>query len=346
MSLIERAVGKLDPKRTDTNDATPIPERAAAQKATTTGESLISRAVAAGARFEPSPIATPIDVAAKLPVVEPAPVKPVAAPAKPALSPAPVVAPSAEGVVGRSTKSSPVRIPIEMLRARGFVTPDASPTAISQEFRVIKRPLIANAFGRGAEAVHNGRRVMVTSAFAGEGKSFCAINLAMSIAAERDTYVLLVDADVAKPSIPRELGVEGGPGLMDCLIDPTQDVGDLVQPTNIERLSLLPAGRHHEHATELLASASMKDLVDHLANRYDDRIIIFDSPPISLTTEARVLASYMGQIVMVVEAGVTPREAVTDALASIGSPEVVGLVLNKAREARGARYQGYGYGAG
>jgi exopolysaccharide/PEP-CTERM locus tyrosine autokinase len=268
------------------------------------------------------------------------------APAKPALSPAPVVKPTAEAPAARSTKSSPVRIPIEMLRARGFVTPDAAPTAISQEFRVIKRPLIANAFGRGAEAVHNGRRVMVTSAFAGEGKSFCAINLAMSIAAERDTYVLLVDADVAKPSIPRELGVEGGPGLMDCLIDRTLDVGDLVQPTNIERLSLLPAGRHHEHATELLASASMKDLVDHLANRYDDRIIIFDSPPISLTTEARVLASYMGQIVMVVEAGVTPREAVTDALASIGSPEVVGLVLNKARETRGARYQGYGYGAG
>lgn len=90
----------------------------------------------------------------------------------------------------------------------------------------------------------------------------------------------------------------------------------------------------------------MKELLEHLSNRYEDRIIIFDSPPILMTTEARVLASYMGQIVMVVEAGVTSRESVTDALASIGSPEVVGMVLNKSREARGGGYQGYGYGAG
>jgi protein-tyrosine kinase len=291
--------------------------------------------VAAGARFSPEPAAVPTK-----------PEAPAPAAVAPTVLPAPTVvsvgrAPSAPAAP--AAKAAPVRIPIEMLRARGFVTPDAAPTAISQEFRVIKRPLLTNAFGRGAAAVKNGRRVMVTSAFAGEGKSFCAINLAMSIAAERDTYVLLVDADVAKPSIPRELGIESGPGLMDCLIDPSRNVGELVQPTNIERLSLLPAGRHHEQATELLASASMKELIEHLSDRYEDRIIIFDSPPLMMTTEARVLASYMGQIVMVVEAGVTPREAVTDALASIGSPEVVGMVLNKARESRVARYEGYGY---
>jgi len=336
MSLIERAVDKLGPQRTERQDATSLPEQVAAAKPSPSmAESLVSRAVAAGARYAPEPAVVPTKPEAPAPVA-----------ATPAVRPAPTVVP-----VGRTpatpatpaSKAAPVRIPIEMLRARGFVTPDAAPTAISQEFRVIKRPLLANAFGRGATAVKNGRRVMVTSAFAGEGKSFCAINLAMSIAAERDTYVLLVDADVAKPSVPRELGIESGPGLMDCLIDPARDVGELVQPTNVERLSLLPAGRSHEQATELLASASMKELIDHLSDRYEDRIIIFDSPPIMMTTEARVLASYMGQIVMVVEAGVTPREAVTDALASIGSPEVVGMVLNKAREARGARYQGYGY---
>jgi exopolysaccharide/PEP-CTERM locus tyrosine autokinase len=343
MSLIERAVDKLGPQRTERAEALPLPEQAAAAKAVpSVTESLVSRAVAAGARYAPEPVEPPAKPA---PVAAPSV---VAVPSQPVVRPTPTVVPANKAPVAApnpapSTKAAPVRIPIEMLRARGFVTPDAAPTAISQEFRVIKRPLLANAFGRGTTPVKNGRRVMVTSAFAGEGKSFCAINLAMSIAAERDTYVLLVDADVAKPSIPRELGIESGPGLMDCLIDPARDVGELVQPTNIERLSLLPAGRNHEQATELLASASMKELIDHLSDRYEDRIIIFDSPPIMMTTEARVLASYMGQIVMVVEAGVTPREAVTDALASIGSPEVVGMVLNKAREARGARYQGYGY---
>jgi len=333
MSLIERAVDKIDAERPKQDTGPSLLERAVATAPAPVQpvESLVSRAVAAGARFAPLPVETkpaPAAEARPAPISKPAVVDAPAAVAKPR----PVVA--------------PVRIPIESLRARGFVTPDASPTAISQEFRVIKRPLLANAFGRGAPMVENGRRVMVTSAFAGEGKSFCAINLAMSIAAERDTYVLLVDADVAKPSIPRELGIETGAGLMDCLIDPNQDVGDLVQPTNIERLSILPAGRNHDNATELLASASMRELLDHLSDRYDDRIIIFDSPPIMMTTEARVLASYMGQIVMVVEAGVTPRESVSDALASIGSPEVVGLVLNKSREARGTRYQGYGYGTG
>jgi len=333
MSLIERAVDKIDAERPKQDSGPSLLERAVATAPAPVQpvEPLVTRAVAAGARFAPLPVETKAAPAAE---ARPAPISKAAVVDIPAAvaKPRPVVA--------------PVRIPIEALRARGFVTPDASPTAISQEFRVIKRPLLANAFGRGAPMVENGRRVMVTSAYAGEGKSFCAINLAMSIAAERDTYVLLVDADVAKPSIPRELGIETGAGLMDCLIDPRQDVGDLVQPTNIERLSILPAGRNHDNATELLASASMRELLDHLSDRYDDRIIIFDSPPIMMTTEARVLASYMGQIVMVVEAGVTPRESVSDALASIGSPEVVGLVLNKSREARGTRYQGYGYGTG
>jgi len=133
---------------------------------------------------------------------------------------------------------------------------------------------------------------------------------------------------------------------MDCLVDPHLDEGEVVLPTNVDRLSILPAGRRHEQSTELLASAAMGTLVDHLASRYDDRIIIFDSPPILMTTEARVLASYMGQIVMVVEAGHTPRDAVTDALTALGSPEMVGMVLNKSRETRHGGYQGYGYGYG
>ena len=350
MSLIERAVDKL---AINPADAGSLPERAMAlakAQAAKAGEVKTPEAgaaiVAAGARFAPPPAngaaSTPVQLPAAAPAATPA-VPPVSTPRADALSDA-RVAPRPALTSGTARRQS--RIHIEALRARGFVTPDGAPTEIGQQFRMIKRPLLVNAFGSGSTpAVKNGRRVMMTSAFAGEGKSFCAINLAMSIATERDTHVLLVDADVARPSLPRELGIESSRGLMDWLTDTTLDIGELVQPTNVDRLSILTAGRHHEQATEFLASESMGQLLDHLSDRYDDRIIIFDTPPLLVTTEARVLAAYMGQIVMVVEAGNTSREAVKDALASIGSPEVVGMVLNKSRESRAVGYQGYGYAA-
>jgi protein-tyrosine kinase len=343
MSLIERAVDKLS---SGPADAASLPERAialakeqAAKAADVKAPEAGTPSMAPGARFAPAPAAMPASALPKVPAAPPAATLPNAAPR--------TAAPSDARVATRPvTARKQSRIHIEALRARGFVTPDGSPTEIGQQFRMIKRPLLINAFGAGiTPAVKNGRRVMVTSAFAGEGKSFCAINLAMSIAAERDTHVLLVDADVARPSLPRELGIESSRGLMDWLTDTSLDIGELVQPTNVDKLSILTAGRHHEQATEFLASESMGQLLDHLSDRYDDRIIIFDTPPLLITTEARVLAAYMGQIVMVVEAGRTSREAVKDALASIGSPEVVGMVLNKSRESRAVGYQGYGYAA-
>jgi protein-tyrosine kinase len=245
----------------------------------------------------------------------------------------------------RENQREPVRIHLEGLRAKGMLTPDSKQSITHEEFRVIKRPLLANAFGKGTQPVRNGKRVMVTSAFPGEGKSFCAINLAMSIAAERDQKVLLIDADVARPSIPRELGISGEIGLMDWLVDSKLDIADLVLSTNVDKLTVLPAGRRHQQATEMLASASMSRLLEQISARFPDRICIFDSPPLLVTTEARVLATYMGQIVMVVEAGKTPRDIVTEALSTIESCEVIGLVLNKARKIETSGYYGYGYGA-
>lgn len=242
-----------------------------------------------------------------------------------------------------------MRIELDAMRARGMLTPDSDQHGLAQEFRVIKRPLLANAFGRGAAPVKNGKRVMVTSTFPGEGKSFCAVNLAMSIASERDNQVLLVDADVARPSLPGIMGVTVKRGLMDLVLDERRDVAEFVYPTNVDKLAFLPAGRRHQHATELLASDAMRRRLEQLTARYPDRIIIFDSPPLLVTTEARVLASHMGQIVMVVEAERTPRGAVKDALATIESSEVVGLVLNKSRgnDSGGYfNYYGYGYGYG
>jgi len=261
-----------------------------------------------------------------------------------------IPAPSAS--MRRAGDTGAIHVELEPLRARGFVMPDGESSLLSQEFRVIKRPLIANAFGKGVAPVRNGKRIMITSAFPGEGKSFCAINLALSIAAERDNKVLLVDADVARPSIPRVLGITAQIGLMDWLINGNLDVADLVLSTDIDKLAVLPAGRRHDQATEFLASASMSRLLDQITSRFPDRIVVFDSPPLLVTTEARVLASYMGQIVMVVEAGRTPRAAVTEALSTIeGTAEVVGTVLNKARGAGAGSYGGgygghYGYGYG
>lgn len=241
----------------------------------------------------------------------------------------------------------PVRIHLESLSTRGMVVPGSPPTVTGQEFRVIKRPLLGNAYGRTDRApALNGKRVMVTSAFPGEGKSFCAVNLAMSIAAERDHGIILIDADVAKPSIPRELGIKVKSGLMDWLVDESIDLATLVLPTNVETLSVLPAGRHHAQATELLASEAMGRLLAQLSALYPDCIMVFDSPPLLVTTEARVLASYMGQIVMVVEAGKTSREAVSQAIGTIESNEIVGILLNKAQKVEtSGYYKGYGYGA-
>ena len=220
-----------------------------------------------------------------------------------------------------------------------MITPDGERTAIAESFRRIKRQILANAANSRAGAPP-ANLVMVTSALPGEGKTFCAINLAISIALEMDRTVLLVDADVAKPGVPQALGLEAEKGLMDVLLDRRVDLADVLWKTDIGRLTLLPAGTTHKHATELLASDAMRGLLQEMAERYHDRIIIFDSPPLLAASEAGVLASQMGQIVVVVEAGKTSEAALKDALGRIESSKVAGLLLNKG-ESPGL---GYGYG--
>ena len=232
---------------------------------------------------------------------------------------------------------------IERMRQYGIVTPDQGRTQTAEQFRVIKRPLLTNAFNRGPGMIRNGNLIMVTSALAGEGKSFCTVNLAMSIAMEMDRTVLLVDADVARPTVPKILGLGTEIGLLDILQDEKLDLADVLIKTNIEKLTLLTAGRRHSHSTELLASQSMAELLKELAERYADRVVIFDSPPLLLTSEARVLASQMGQIVLVVEAETTSQQAVKETLRQIESCDVVNLIYNKARSFSGGEYYGYYY---
>ncbi len=229
------------------------------------------------------------------------------------------------------------------LKNQNIITPQAEHSNMAEEFRMIKRPLLDNAFVQNGPKVRNGNLIMVTSSLPGEGKTFCTINLAMSIAMEMGRTVLLVDADAPNPNMLKTLGVSYDRGLLDLLDDSSLKLSDVIIRTNIENLSILPAGRRNRNATELLASDAMSALLDDMAQRYPDRIILFDSPPLLVTSEASVLASHMGQIVMVVEAEKTPQPAVRQALTLIEDCELTWVLLNKARNLAGVDYYGYGY---
>lgn len=244
-----------------------------------------------------------------------------------------------------ATSSNRLDIDLDRLNALGYVTPLNPRSGVAEEFRVIKRPLIRNATGKSAAPIRNGNLIMVTSAVPGEGKSTSAMNLAMSIAMERDHTVLLVDADVSKPSIPRILDTPLQRGLLDVLLDNQLDLSDVLLTTNVDSLTVLPSGKPHPSATELLASEATAALIEEMANRYSDRILIFDSPPLLLSNESRALAEHMGQIVIVVEAERTTHAAVRQALATIESCPVRLLLLNKSRVPWSGYGYGYGYGA-
>jgi len=234
-----------------------------------------------------------------------------------------------------------VDINLDRLRQLGMVTLEGGRTSVAEDFRVIKRPLLRNARGEGEAAIRHGNLIVVTSALPGEGKTYCAVNLAMSIATEMDITVLLVDADVARPSVLKVLGLGPEPGLMDVLLSEQLGLPDVILKTNVATLSILPAGRANKHATELLASRSMSRLLTEIAERYADRIVIFDSPPLLITTEASVLAAHMGQVVLVVEAEKTSQHAVREALRQIDQCAHVNLIYNKTTDLPGVDYYGY-----
>ena len=266
--------------------------------------------------------------------------------AAPRLKPAnPVKAkPKAVPVDNHNVKT--VEIDLDKLHQLGMVTPDTERSSIAEQFRRIKRPLLDKIFNSGSSTRpfhHN--LIMITSSLPGEGKTFCAVNLAISIALELDRTVLLIDADVARPAIARYLKVNHDQedyqtGLMDILQDKNLDLADVMVKTNIDKLTMLFAGRHHKHATELLASHSMSKLLSEISDRYPDRVIIFDSPPLLLSTEARVLTNQMGQIVLVVEAGSTTQHAVREVLSQLKTTSNVSLIYNKAKEFAGGDYYG------
>jgi exopolysaccharide/PEP-CTERM locus tyrosine autokinase len=225
-----------------------------------------------------------------------------------------------------------VELNLERLGAIGMVVPNGASTPIAEEYRLIKRPLVQNMSGQAESTLEHPNLIMVTSALPGEGKTFTAINLAMSMVMEMDHTVLLVDADIPKPSLQRVFDIDVDRGLIDVLLGDA-DLSDVLLTTNVPKLRLLPAGRPHSHSVELLASEAMRNLLRHISERYPDRIVIFDCPPLLVTSEAGILADLMSQIVLVVEANETPQEAVKEALSQLDESKYVGLVLNKSEEA-------------
>ncbi|MBL4763682.1 MAG: tyrosine-protein kinase family protein [Colwellia sp.] len=232
----------------------------------------------------------------------------------------------------------------EHLTKKGFIYSADSTHHIQEEFRHIKRKLLNNAFGPAAKTLKHSNLIMVSSSNPNEGKTFISINLALSIALEQDKTVLLIDADVLRPSLHRELEFESKQGLLEYLLDEVHSLSDVIYNTSITNLKLIPAGKPHHLTNELLASTKMATLADELAQRYPDRIVIFDCPPILGVTETPVLSSLVGQAVVVVEESKTKLDDVKNAVSQLNEDIAVGFVMNKTVMSKKDGYGYYGYG--
>ncbi|MFM2056096.1 MAG: hypothetical protein RLY71_481 [Pseudomonadota bacterium] len=262
--------------------------------------------------------------------------------------------PAGAAQAGASRRSREVHLDLARLEREGYLVSAQARSQLAEQMRIIKRPLLANVAKAnidGPDRIPRANLIQIVSAMPGEGKTFFAMNLAMSIAMEVDHSVLLVDADVLRPSVLARYGIEPARGLMDVLEaasaasrtgqPPAIDLADVLLRTNVPKLSLLPAGTANAQSTEMLASVAMAALLDELAAKYSDRIVLFDAPPLIPTTESRVLASRVGQVLMVVEADQTTHTQVTQAYAAVEQCPVVLSVLNKCRSKTTGTYGYY-----
>ncbi len=239
----------------------------------------------------------------------------------------------AEETPAKAQPAPPVQdrpvVPIDRnrLAAAGMLVPGGPITPLAEEFRMVKRQLLLTARGVAGVDADRARMILVCSAQPDEGKTFCAINLALSMAAEKDVEILLVDADFAKPDVSKRLGMGEGPGLLDALAGQI-DVESCIVDTDVPQLAILPAGTRSVSDTELLASDGARAMLDGLAAANPRRIVIFDSPPALAASPASVLALHVGQTMMVVRADRTSEEDVRAAVAALDGCEHIQLVLN------------------
>ncbi|GGZ08495.1 capsular biosynthesis protein [Novosphingobium colocasiae] len=314
-------------------------------------ESLIERA---GGRFDLNSFIAP-----PIPTPPAAPARQPVAPRKAAATPPPAPIPPEPAPAAAETVRHPVTddaapvafhgkhhpVDRERLREQGLIVPEGTVTALLEEFRIIKRQLLVNcAQLRSKMPGAAAQRILVSSPHPGEGKTYCALNLALSIAAEKESEVLLVDADFAKPSILSALGLPGGPGLMDALMDERIDVAQCVLGTDVPGLWVLPAGDTTAHDSEYLSSSRTAKILDRLTEGAPQRIVIFDSPPALAASPAAELAKYVGQAMVVVRADRTGQGALDDCVTLLGACPNVQLLLNAAQFSPSGRRFGSYYG--
>ena len=329
-SLIERVVKSFD---LTSFAPPPVPERLAEMP-----PSLKAR------RAQPMPAA---HAAASVMNAPAASVAAVERAAQPAVSAELVVFP------GREKRRKPVEFkgghhPINRkhLRDQGLIVPDGSVTGLLEEFRIVKRHVLLQVaeLRCNPETAARAQRVLVCSPLPGEGKTYCAVNLALSIATEKESDVLLVDADFAKPSVLSRLGLPGGPGLMDALADSSIDVEDLVIGTDIPGLWVLPAGNATNSDSEYLNSSRTAAVLDRLTDGAPGRIIIFDSPPALAASPAAELAKFAGQVLVIARADSTGEGSLKDAISLLSACSNIQLLLNAASFSPSGRRFGTYYG--
>lgn len=274
---------------------------------------------------EPTPVPTPEVDADPLPAVEVAP----------------VVAPDRDPR-GNTGAASRLVVDRSALSAAGYLDPAAPPTATSEEFRIVKRRILAHALGDGAQP--RDRLVLINSPHAGDGKTWVALNLALSLAAEKDLDVLLVDADFGKPGVCQTLGISPVPGLMDALVDHRIDAADLIVPTDLPSLSILPAGRSVHNDTELLASTRTQTVLNALVASHPRRIVLLDSPPALAASAASELARHVGEVLMVIRADRTTEAALRDAVQLLSACPRMEAILNGVKFSSSGRRFGAYYG--
>jgi protein-tyrosine kinase len=252
-----------------------------------------------------------------------------------------VLVKQAESSKGNDVASG-VDIDFAMLEQKGFVSTNSQRQLINEEYRAIKRKLLNNAFGPLSKSLNNSNIIMVTSCRPGEGKTFTAINLALSIALEKDKTVLLVDADVLRPNVMKTLELESKQGLMEFLLGEKEDISEVMCKTNLDNLRIIPAGKSHHLSTELLASEKMFEAVEEFANRYTDRVVIVDTPPLLGINETAILANLAGQALIVTEESKTKLVDVEQAVKQLNPEMAIGFIVNKS-ERVDSKGSGYGY---
>ena len=272
--------------------------------------------------------------------VNPAPASPI----EPERDPWPVEdRPATHAAPGLPRVVRQIDIDLGRLETQGIFSPARAPNRTTEEFRLIKRVALHNVHAAREAGSKNPNLIMVTSSRQKEGKSFVSFNLALSLAAETDTTVLLIDADPSRASIIRHLGMTAGPGFLDLLRDPDLDFSDVVLRTNVERLSILPAGDPDSLSTELLAGSAAANLLEEVSHRYANRIVILDASPVLATSEPSALSLHVGQIVFVVDARSTSKSAIKESLKLIGVCPNIGFVLNRAEPQFGSAHFGSYY---